>query len=59
MKLPVEVQMVAVRSRRLILVLWLAIGAGLAGCGNKGPLVLPEPEQKPASAGSSGAPSAG
>ncbi len=59
MKLPVEVQMVAVRFRRLGLALWLAIGAGLAGCGNKGPLVLPEPEQKPASAGSSNATATG
>lgn len=52
--------MVAVRSRRwLALLLWLAWCAGLAGCGNKGPLLLPEPEQKPAPAGSSDPTAAG
>lgn len=46
--------MVAVRSRRWLAPLfWLALCAGLAGCGNKGPLLLPEPGQKPAPAGSS------
>lgn len=54
MKLPVEVQMVAVRSRPWpALLLWLGLCAGLAGCGNKGPLLLPEPGQKPTPAGSS------
>jgi predicted small lipoprotein YifL len=54
MKLPVEVQMRAVRSRHWWkCALWLALLAGLAGCGNKGPLTLPEPAEKPAPTGSS------
>jgi predicted small lipoprotein YifL len=46
--------MCAVRSRRWwVGALCVALWVGLAGCGNKGPLTLPEPAQKPAPAGSS------
>lgn len=47
--------MSAARSRRWwVLALLLGMVGGLAGCGNKGPLTLPDPAQKPAPAGSSG-----
>lgn len=58
MKLPVEVQMVAVRFRRLAILCGLLLCAGLSGCGNKGPLTLPEPAQSPPPPASSGGPDA-
>lgn len=46
----------AARSRRRwVVALLLGVVIGLPGCGNKGPLTLPEPAQKPAPAGSSAA----
>lgn len=45
----------AARSRRCwVLALLLGMAGGLVGCGNKGPLMLPEPGEKPVPAGSSG-----